>query len=322
MSDSSVLVAQVRDMLQVSGGDACRRLACPRDACRRDACRLFHGRGRSYPGLEHVVVDYFHPLILISLFEEVEQTWLAALKQDLVALAEAAAVTCVAVQHRWRQDVPMDVLWGEFPHKLVAREKGLQYGLQLGGRQNLGFFLDMAVARDWLAQRAEGKRVLNLFAYTCAFSVVARRAGARLVVNLDMSSSALRQGQQNHQRNGIFDGARFLAHDLFRSWGKLRRLAPFDLIVVDPPSRQPGSFVAERDYRRVLQKLPDLCAEGAELLLCLNSPHLETNFLRELVSECAPRFEFLERLPNPPAYVDENPELSLKVLSYGCSASR
>ena len=236
--------------------------------------------------------------------------------EGLAGLAGPAAVSGIALQRRYLKEVPLEIIWGEIPNKLVAREHGLDYGLQLGGRQNLGFFLDMAEARRWLAQRAEGQRVLNLFAYTCAFSVVARAAGATQVVNLDMSSAALRQGQQNHQRNGILDRAQFLAHDLFRSWGKLRRLGPFDLLVVDPPSRQPGSFVAEGDYRKVVAKLPALCAEGAELLLCLNSPHLQTSFLRELVQEYAPQLVFRERLPNPAAFVDENPELSLKVLSY------
>jgi 23S rRNA (cytosine1962-C5)-methyltransferase len=291
-------------------------------AAQGDACRLLHGRGRCFPGLEQVSIDYFHPLVLVTLFAEVEDSWLDELCTSLLPLLESRGISALAVQRRNRDDVPLQLLWGELPHKPAARERGLHYGLQLGGRQNLGFFLDMAAARQWLAQRAPGKRVLNLFAYTCAFSVVARAAGARSVVNLDMSAAALRQGQQNHQRNGILDGTRFLSHDLFRSWGKLRRLAPFDLVVVDPPSRQPGSFVADRDYRRVISRLPALCAEGAQLLLCLNSPHLESSFLRELVSECAAEFEFVERLDNPPQFADENPEHSLKVLSYRYSPNR
>jgi 23S rRNA (cytosine1962-C5)-methyltransferase len=301
MSSPENLLAQVEHNLAEAAGDA---------------RRLFHGRGRRFEGLEHVSIDYFHPLVLITLFAEVEQDWLDQLTDNLVALIQPLGITGLGLQRRNQKDVPVDVLWGELPHKPTAQEQGLHYGLQLGGRQNLGFFLDMAVARQWLAERAAGKRVLNLFAYTCAFSVVARAAGARSVVNLDMSASALRQGQQNHQRNGILDGTRFLSHDLFRSWGKLRQLAPFDVLVVDPPSRQPGSFIAEKDYQRVIAKLPGLCAESAELLLCLNSPHLESSFLRGLVAEHAPDLEFQQRLPNPPQFADENPELSLKVLSY------
>jgi 23S rRNA (cytosine1962-C5)-methyltransferase len=285
-----------------------------------DACRLFHGRGRRFPGYEHLSIDYFHPVVLITLFSAVEEPWLQALVAQVRAAVAAEGVGAIALQERYSEGAPLQLLWGELPHKLTALEAGLRYGIQLGGRQNLGFFLDMAVARQWLSERAPRKRILNLCAYTCAFSVVARAAGATQVVNLDMSASALRQGQQNHQRNGILDGAQFLSHDLFKSWGKLRRLGPFDLIVVDPPSRQPGSFVADRDYRRVLQKLPELCTPEAELLLCLNSPHLQTDFLREAVASHAPQLEFQQRLPNPPGFIDENPELSLKVLSYRFSA--
>jgi 23S rRNA (cytosine1962-C5)-methyltransferase len=281
-----------------------------------DACRLFHGRGRTFPDYQHLSIDYFHPLVLITLFAQVEDDWLQSLVTAVKAVVEPHGITAIAVQQRYAKGAPLQLAWGKLPHKLAAREAGLNFGLQLGGRQNLGFFLDMAAARQWLSERAAGKRVLNLFAYTCAFSVVARAAGATQVVNLDMSASALRQGQQNHQRNGILGGAQFLSHDLFKSWGKLRRLGPFDLIIVDPPSRQPGSFVADRDYSRVLQKLPALCAADAQLLLCLNSPHLETGFLRAEVATQAAEFEYQERLPNPPGFVDENPELSLKVLSY------
>jgi 23S rRNA (cytosine1962-C5)-methyltransferase len=296
-------------------------LRCNFQRAQGDACRLFHGRGRSFPGYLHLSIDYFHPVVLITLFSVVEAEWLQALVAEVRGVVETEGVGAIAVQERYSEGAPLQLLWGELPHKLAALEAGLRYGIQLGGRQNLGFFLDMAVARKWLSERAQGKRILNLFAYTCAFSVVARAAGATQVVNLDMSASALRQGQQNHQRNGILDGAQFLSHDLFKSWGKLRRLGPFDLIVVDPPSRQPGSFVADRDYSRVLQKLHVLCAPEAELLLCLNSPHLETNFLREAVTSYAPQLEFQQRLPNPPGFVDENPELSLKVLSYRFSVA-
>jgi len=301
VSDPGVLLAEVESRL---------------DGASADAARVFHGRGRCFPGFEQITIDYFHPVFLITLFEEYEASFIDELVGSLASLGVSLQVSGIGLQRRYLQSVPLETAWGELPRKLVAREQGLDFGLQLGGRQNLGFFLDMAEARRWLARRAAGKRVLNLFAYTCAFSVVALDAGASQVVNLDMSSAALRQGQQNHQRNRIHSGAQFLGHDLFRSWGKLRRLGPFDLLIVDPPSRQPGSFVADSDYRRVIAKLPALCGAGAELLLCLNSPHLETRFLQELVAEHAPDLSFQERLPNPAAFVDENPELSLKVLSF------
>ena len=59
----------------------------------------------------------------------------------------------------------------------------------------------MKPGRDWLLQNAAGKRVLNLFAYTCSLSVAAIHGGAEEVINLDMASAALATGRKNHQLN-------------------------------------------------------------------------------------------------------------------------
>jgi 23S rRNA (cytosine1962-C5)-methyltransferase len=254
--------------------------------------------------------------VLITLFEPRDALWQRQLADRVWEWGAGHGVEAIAVQIRHGGEAGLELLRGELPRKPVAVEQGLQFALQLGGRQNIGFFLDMAAARRWLAENAAGKRVLNLFAYTCAFSVVARAHGAARVVNLDMSSAALRLGQQNHQRNGLNGGVSYLAHNLFRSWSKLRRAGPFDLLVVDPPSRQPGSFVAETDYRRVIAKLPELCAGDADLLLCLNSPHLGPDFLCNLAREANSGLEYVERLPNPAQFPDRSRDQSLKVLRF------
>ena len=74
--------------------------------------------------------------------------------------------------------------------------------------------------RDW-AHKHPGGKVLNLFAYSCAFSIAV--GGAAEVHNLDMASGALQLGQRNHALNSL-RGASFLAHDLFSTWGKVKRL--------------------------------------------------------------------------------------------------
>ena len=148
------------------------------------------------------------------------------------------------------------------------------------------------------------------------FGVVALQAGAKQVVNVDMSHGAIGIGQQNHQLNGITSGATFLPHDIFSSWGKINRSGPYGLVILDPPSYQKGSFVAEKDYARLIRRLPDLLAPGGHALLCLNSPKLGVGFLQDLVEAQAPGLVFCERLPNPPAFADVSSERSLKVLLY------
>jgi 23S rRNA (cytosine1962-C5)-methyltransferase len=175
----------------------------------------------------------------------------------------------------------------------------------------------MAAGRRWVREHVKpGGKVLNLFAYTCAFSVVALQAGAAAVVNVDMASGALATGRGNHELNGVKARAQFLAHDIFNSWGKLTRGGPYDLVVCDPPSFQKGSFVATKDYARLARRLPTLLAPGGHALLCLNAPELGEAFLRDVMAEHAPALQFIERVANPAVFEDVSPDRSLKVLAY------
>ena len=205
----------------------------------------------------------------------------------------------------------------------MVTERGARYRVHVLRGQNHGLFLDMAEGRQWVrdhvaARRGDryGLKVLNLFAYTCAFSVVALQGGAKQVVNVDMSHGAIATGQQNHQLNGLAAGASFLAHDLFSSWGKVTRGGPYGLMIVDPPSYQKGSFVATKDYARLMRRLPDLLAPGGHALLCLNAPELDTAFLRDQMHALAPELEFAGRVANPAAFADVDAERALKVLVY------
>jgi 23S rRNA (cytosine1962-C5)-methyltransferase len=206
------------------------------------------------------------------------------------------------------------VLAGSVPEPHLVTEDGAKYRVNLLRGQNHGLFLDMAEGRRWVRAHAQGHKVLNLFAYTCAFSVAALQGGAKEVVNLDMAQSALTTGQQNHQLNGINSSAKFLAHDLFKSWGKVTRMGPYGLVIADPPSHQKGSFVATKDWPRLLRRLPELLRPGGHALLCLNSPELPEQFLRDLLAVEAPELVIEQRLPNPAAYADVSPDRALKVL--------
>jgi len=145
---------------------------------------------------------------------------------------------------------------------------------------------------------------------------VALQAGAKHVVNVDMGQGAMATGQYNHQRNDLTNGASFLVHDIFSTWGKINRGGPYNLVIVDPPSYQKGSFVATKDYARLVRRLPELLAPGGHALLCLNSPELGMAFLQDQVKALVPELEFVERVVNPPAFADVSPDRALKVLVY------
>lgn len=279
-----------------------------------DAGRLFHGRGGRFPGCEHLALDIYPPVALLTSFQPLDEAALAAVGAALQA--RWPGVACV-YQCRAAGAVETRAMAGAVPEPHVVTEAGTRYLVHLLRGQNHGLFLDMAAGRRWVrAQVKPGAKVLNLFAYTCAFSVVALQAGAAEVTNVDMASGALAIGRSNHELNGVKAGARFLAHDIFNSWGKLTRGGPYDLVVCDPPSFQKGSFVATKDYARLARRLPALLAPGGHALLCLNAPELGVEFLRGAIEGQAPELRFIERLENPESFADVAPERSLKALVY------
>lgn len=296
-----------------------------------DARRIFHGRGGRHPGCEQLSLDAYPPVIVLTSFEPLAEQAVAAVDQALRArwariASDAQPLNWLLQTREVGGKFDIRIMAGAVPEPHVVTENGARYLVHLARGQNHGLFLDMAAGREWVRRQVQAHprparmKVLNLFAYTCAFSVVARLAGAGQVLNMDMSKGALAIGQQNHQLNGVKNGASFAAHDIFSSWGKITRGGPYDLIIVDPPSYQKGSFVATKDYARLMRRLPDLLLPEGQVLLCLNAPELDTRFLTAQMQEFAPELQWAERVANPPVFADVDEERSLKVLVYRAPA--
>lgn len=279
-----------------------------------NARRLFHGRGHAYPGLEDLVVDRFEHTALVGCFgPDVHRGRVLA---DLLARG-LPGIKGVCLQHRQGRGTQTETVFGSVPDELVVQEAGLRYLVQPLRNQNVGLFLDMAPTRAWLREASEGKRVLNLFAFTCAFSVAAIAGGAVQVVNNDMSKPSLDWGRKNHALNDHdLRRVSMLPHNIFKSWWKLREFGPYDIIIIDPPTNQRGSFNAEKQYALVLKRLAELANPGAEIIACLNSPFLNSDFLPGQMARWCPKARLLGAMPASEDFPDKFPDRGLKIFRY------
>lgn len=282
----------------------------------KDPCRLFHGRGGTLSEYEFLIIDWYPPVALITLHETREQDWLMALAVQLQKLLGDTLQGIVVQDRSNKTEVPMQLL-GPVPKQLVINEAGCNYRIEPTARQNIGFFIDMRPGRKLVNNISRNKKTLNLFAYTCAFSVAAIAGGASQVVNLDMNRNLLERGKENHRLNDHdLRKVSFIAYNLFKSFGKLRQLGPFDLIIIDPPYHQAGSFRAERDWSKIIKRLPSLLTPNGEVVAAVSAPELGRKFLLDQFRTNLPQAKLLQEITADADFPEVDPDKGLHIQHY------
>ncbi|MCG3690648.1 class I SAM-dependent methyltransferase [Aliarcobacter butzleri] len=276
--------------------------------------RVFHGRGNFYEDFNYLTVDSLNEILFATFFEESsdENEIIKALKD----IANAYNYKIFIVQKKYKKDELNEAIIGEIPPFYIVVENGLKYKINFFNK-NIGIFLDMKIGREYISSICNDKNVLNLFSYTCAFSVVAINAKAKQVVNVDMAKGALTTGRENHHLNNLdTKKVKFMPYDILKSWNRIKKEGPYDIIIIDPPSFQKGSFAATKDYEKIIKKLPELASENCIVLSCLNAPELDSDFIKQKFEEFAPTFKFEKRLENLKEFITNNEEKSLKNLIF------
>ncbi|MDQ7042737.1 MAG: class I SAM-dependent methyltransferase [Sulfurimonas sp.] len=277
--------------------------------------RLFHGRGGLYEGWRHLTIDSIDSILSVALYfqEPLEDE----LIEMLVAFTKSSDYETLVVQRRYIKGTTSKVLVGALSEDTYALENSIKIKVNLLSNRNSGYFPDMKIGREFVQKNAKDKRVLNLFSYTCAFSLAAKIGGAYEVVNVDMSKGALKTGMQNHSLNELDPrGISFLPYNILKSFTKLKRKGPYDMIIIDPPSFQRGSFEATKDYEKLIKRVEELASEECLLLACLNSPQLQSDFIIDMIQEFAPSFSYEKRLENVAEFASVDESRSLKNLVF------
>ena len=256
--------------------------------------RLYHGRGeKSYPFL---TVDSIDKTLFIQFFEPSEY------ESDIISLAPRTFNhKNIIVKKRYTNET--FAIKGEIPTEAYAIENGYKFKLNFFN-QNIGYFGDTKNAREYIGKISKNKNVLNLFSYTCGFSLYAKKNGAKFIANVDMSKSALKVGMQNHAINNLPNkNVAFWPYNILKAFGKLKNKAPYDIIIIDPPTYQKGSFIANSDYVKIIRKLDTLSHEKTELLACVNSPSFSKEELTSMIENNS-HFKFQTQIPNPEDYTN------------------
>ena len=227
-----------------------RRALIPADET--NALRLVHGESDGLPG---VVVDRYADVLVLQILSAGAEAWRETLVDGLVELTGLQQVYERSdVDVRGLEDLPerTGVLRGSAPpDRLVIRESGLEFNVDVCTGQKTGFYLDQRRNRQRVGALVLGRKVLNCFCYSGAFSVYALAGGASGVLSINSSASALAMAAENVTLNGFpAEKAAWLEGDVFHELRTLRdRAESFDAIILDPPKFAPTAAQAERAAR-------------------------------------------------------------------------
>ena len=208
-----------------------------------DAYRLVNGEGDGLPGL---TVDRYGDYLMVQIYCGGWRPYLKLLTEALQELLQPAGIYEKGRPQKTREleAVSETKSYGRLlvgtsaPQPLLVRENGLNFRIHLEQGLNTGLFLDQRKNRRELMARVAGKRVLNLFAYTGAFSVAAAAAGASLVTSVDASPGYTEWGKANFGANRLNPKRHeFIVGDCLAVLAELARQGKrYDIIVMDPPS--------------------------------------------------------------------------------------
>lgn len=273
-----------------------------------DCLRLVDGAGDGFPDL---FVDDLAGRWLVQTRVDRLPPWVPG----LIGFADPAVPRSIYWKRLDQTDKqpPVHVAGEMVAEPFAVVENGLRYLIDFAAGYSQGLFLDQRANRRRIREMARpGKELLNLFAYTCGFSVAAAAAGAH-AISVDLSKPALDWGRQNFAANALDPaGHEFIAGeaaDWLKRFGKKGR--KFDAVVIDPPTfsrdKKGKVFRVERDFGALAGAAIDVLRPGGTLLCTTNQRSLGRQAFASLILSGAadPERWKLDFAPMPPDFTGE-----------------
>ena len=256
----------------------------------RDHFYLAFGEADLLPGL---FVLKLNQVLLIQIKMEF---W--SQQSELLKTSILTAIKSMPSDFKWiifesRHDSkrPQRTSWsgGELPASTDIHEFGVKYHLHWGAHYDHGIYTDMSEIRLKLKPNFKGARVLNLFAYSGAFSLYALQCGATEVVSVDLSAIYLEWLSENLDLNLQLDKNRHssLCMSVEKALAKLASTkAQFDLVICDPPSFSSDgqkSAPAWEKYPAWINAITQVLDPGGKMALFLNTHQLNRGKFKNIL---------------------------------------
>lgn len=315
---SSRAATALEDLTPLADAALARRAALLADP-QTTVGRLVHAHA---DGIDGLVVEKLGDVLVVHLYEGQLRLSETAVRQvcEHVARRVGAAAVYRKLYPKDRSTVSRDLeqrhrdsqpwIGAPVPPELAVREHGLTFLVRPYDGYLTGLFLDHRLSRRRVRELAAGRRVLNTFAYTCAFTVAAALGGARETVSVDIARKFLEWGKRNLAANGLgLEQHRFICSDVFDYYRRAARQGEhFDFVILDPPTfaRQKGrrqTFVLAQDLEQLVAGVLPLLERDGLIHLSVNHRGTSRRRLQEAVAAAAAvqgrRCQWLEAAPLP-----------------------
>ena len=200
-------------------------------------CRLVFGEADGLPAL---IIDKFNDYFVLQTLSLGIDKWKLAIVEAIQKIFSPKGIY-------ERNDVPVreleglnshkDYLSDPFPTEIMINENGLKFFVDIENGQKTGYFLDQQDNRRAIKNIVKGAEVLGAFTYTGSFEIHAAHYGAKSVLGIDISETAVAMANKNAALNALDTIVKFEAinaFDVLKKWGKEGR--KYDVVMLDPPA--------------------------------------------------------------------------------------
>lgn len=260
------------------------------------SCRIIFGEADFLPGL---VVDKFSDVLVVQslalgidrMKQEIIELLREVLKEDGIAVRGVYERSDAKVRELEGMERKKGFLGEPFDTQVTIEENGVRYQVDIKEGQKTGFFLDQKYNRLAVQKLCKDAEVLDCFTHTGSFALNAGFAGAKSVLGLDSSETAVLQARENAKLNGLEHTVTFQCGDVFELLPKLEQEGEkYDLVILDPPAftKSRASLKnAVKGYREINMRGLRLLKDRGFLATCSCSHFMTPELFAETIGQAA-----------------------------------